>query len=81
MNNLYNTIKNKPFLIAGPCVIENKDLCTQIANELQTFCDNVGITYIFKSSFDKANRTSVNSFRGLGKDEACLLYTSPSPRD
>tara|TARA_B100000676_G_C18016249_1_gene809845 strand:+ start:253 stop:1047 length:795 start_codon:yes stop_codon:yes gene_type:complete len=70
MNDLYNTLNTKPFLIAGPCVIESEDLCVKIASDLQEFCSSLGVTYIFKSSFDKANRTSVSSFRGLGKKEA-----------
>lgn len=54
------------FLIAGPCVIENESLCTKIAATLQRVCARLGITYVFKASFDKANRTSGKSFRGPG---------------
>jgi 2-dehydro-3-deoxyphosphooctonate aldolase (KDO 8-P synthase) len=54
------------FLIAGPCVIENEKLCLQIAASLKKTCAALGIFYVFKASFDKANRTSARSFRGLG---------------
>ena len=57
----------KPFaLIAGPCVIESRDLCREIAASVKATCDELGIAYIFKASFDKANRTSGKSFRGSG---------------
>lgn len=57
----------KPFaLIAGPCVIESRDLCREIAGTVKGICDELGIAYIFKASFDKANRTSGSSFRGQG---------------
>ena len=56
-----------PFaLMAGPCVIENLDLCRTICSEVQRITTEFGIPYIFKASFDKANRTSVQSFRGDG---------------
>lgn len=54
------------FLIAGPCVIENEPLCLKVATTLQRTCARLGITYVFKASFDKANRTSGKSFRGPG---------------
>jgi 2-dehydro-3-deoxyphosphooctonate aldolase (KDO 8-P synthase) len=54
------------FLIAGPCVIENEKLCLQIAASLKKTCAASGIFYVFKASFDKANRTSGKSFRGPG---------------
>ena len=53
-------------LIAGPCVIENEPLCLWIARSLKRTCDRLGIFYVFKASFDKANRTSGKSFRGPG---------------
>jgi 2-dehydro-3-deoxyphosphooctonate aldolase (KDO 8-P synthase) len=56
-------------LIAGPCVIENKEVCFQIAEFLKKLSEKLGISYIFKASFDKANRTSLSSFRGLGTEE------------
>jgi len=54
------------FLIAGPCVIENEKLCLQTAASLKKTCASLGIYYVFKASFDKANRTSAKSFRGPG---------------
>jgi 2-dehydro-3-deoxyphosphooctonate aldolase (KDO 8-P synthase) len=57
------------FLIAGPCVIENERLCLQVAASLKKTCAALGIFYVFKASFDKANRTSAKSFRGPGLDE------------
>jgi 2-dehydro-3-deoxyphosphooctonate aldolase (KDO 8-P synthase) len=54
------------FLIAGPCVIENEKLCRQVAASLVKTCRQLGIFYVFKASFDKANRTSGKSFRGPG---------------
>lgn len=54
------------FLIAGPCVIENDKLCRQVAASLVKTCRQLGIYYIFKASFDKANRTSGKAFRGPG---------------
>ncbi len=53
-------------LIAGPCVIEEPRLCLSIASELKAVCRRLGIVYVFKASFDKANRTSGKSFRGPG---------------
>ena len=58
-----------PFLIAGPCVIESEALCLLIAARLQAMSEELGLPIIFKASFDKANRTSVNGFRGHGLDE------------
>jgi len=53
-------------VIAGPCVIESKESALRHAAALKEIADRVGVAYIFKSSYDKANRSSVNSFRGLG---------------
>jgi 2-dehydro-3-deoxyphosphooctonate aldolase (KDO 8-P synthase) len=55
-------------LIAGPCVIESESLCLRIAASLQKTCRKLGIAYVFKASYDKANRTSPRSFRGPGLD-------------
>jgi len=57
---------NNKFIIAGPCVLESKELCLEIAKYCKSVCDEYGFTYVFKASFDKANRTSINSFRGTG---------------
>jgi 3-deoxy-8-phosphooctulonate synthase len=58
-----------PFaLIAGPCVIESRELCREVAGTVKGVCDGLGIPYVFKASFDKANRTSGANFRGVGLD-------------
>ena len=63
-----------PFtLIAGPCVIENRDLVLQVAEQVKTITDRLGIRYVFKASFDKANRSSGKSFRGPGPDEGLKI--------
>ncbi|MFW8601501.1 3-deoxy-8-phosphooctulonate synthase [Desulfobacterota bacterium M19] len=57
----------RPFLLlAGPCVLESEGLAREVAAELALICRRLGISYVFKSSFDKANRTALNSFRGPG---------------
>ncbi len=53
-------------LLAGPCVLESADLAWNIAREMKTICEKLGVSYVFKASFDKANRTSLSSFRGPG---------------
>ncbi|WP_213697396.1 3-deoxy-8-phosphooctulonate synthase [Acetomicrobium sp.] len=53
-------------LVAGPCVLESLELALEVACEVKKICDDLGLGYIFKSSFDKANRTSIYSFRGPG---------------
>ena len=61
---------DKPlFLIAGPCVIESRQLAMDVAGTLKAICAEVGISFIFKASYDKANRSSGKSFRGLGMDK------------
>jgi 2-dehydro-3-deoxyphosphooctonate aldolase (KDO 8-P synthase) len=61
---------DKPFfLIAGPCVIESRELALATATELKGICGQLGVPFIYKSSFDKANRSSGKSFRGLGMEE------------
>lgn len=61
------------FLIAGPCVIENEKLCLQVAALLKKTCASLGIFYVFKASFDKANRTSGKSFRGIGLENGLQI--------
>lgn len=61
------------FLIAGPCVIESEELVMEIADKVSTLCKNLGIPYIFKASYRKANRTSASSFTGLGDDTGLSL--------
>ncbi len=57
------------FLLAGPCVIESRGMAMDTAGELQRICAELGVPLIYKSSYDKANRSSIKSFRGLGMDK------------
>jgi 2-dehydro-3-deoxyphosphooctonate aldolase (KDO 8-P synthase) len=61
------------FLIAGPCVVESEELQLRTAERLKEITDNLGVHFIFKSSFDKANRSSDKSFRGPGMDEGLRI--------
>ena len=61
------------FLIAGPCVIESESLAMETASYLKKVCAELGINFVYKSSFDKANRTSGESFRGLGIEEGLRI--------
>ena len=65
--------KSSFFIIAGPCIIESKEMLFEVAAELKKICSKYNIEYIFKSSYKKANRTSANSFIGIG-DEIALSY-------
>lgn len=62
-----------PLLIAGPCVLENEDLARRIAEEVRRVAASLNLTAIFKASFDKANRTSLQGFRGPGMEEGLRL--------
>ncbi|MBW7838955.1 MAG: 3-deoxy-8-phosphooctulonate synthase [Chitinophagaceae bacterium] len=64
---------NQFFLIAGPCVVEDEALLTTVATEVSRICRDLGIPYIFKASYRKANRTSEKSFTGIGDHEALTL--------
>ncbi|MET0088412.1 MAG: 3-deoxy-8-phosphooctulonate synthase [Candidatus Thiodiazotropha sp.] len=61
------------FLIAGPCVIESEQLVIDTAGELKALCGELGIPFIYKSSFDKANRSSVESYRGPGMEQGLRI--------
>ena len=61
------------FLIAGPCVVESEALAIETAGYLKELTDSLGIHFVYKSSFDKANRSSIDSFRGLGIDKALAI--------
>jgi 2-dehydro-3-deoxyphosphooctonate aldolase (KDO 8-P synthase) len=63
------------FLIAGPCVVESRELQIDTAGRLKEICKPLGIPLIFKSSYDKANRSSGKSFRGLGMDEGLKILS------
>jgi 2-dehydro-3-deoxyphosphooctonate aldolase (KDO 8-P synthase) len=63
---LFQNEPSKLFVIAGPCVIESIEMCLDVAHEVKSICTSLGFTYVFKASFDKANRSSGGSFRGPG---------------
>ena len=60
-------------LIAGTCVIKSRDLVLQVAEQVSSICQQLGINYVFKASFDKANRSSGKSYRGPGSDEGLKI--------
>ena len=66
-------IKHPLFLIAGPCVIESEGMVIEVAGKLKEMTEKLGIPYIFKSSFDKANRSSNKTFRGFGISEGLRI--------
>jgi 2-dehydro-3-deoxyphosphooctonate aldolase (KDO 8-P synthase) len=61
------------FLIAGPCVIESEDMTLRVADELKNVCMKLDVPFIFKSSFDKANRSSNSTFRGFGMEQGLRI--------
>jgi len=65
--------ENNFFLIAGPCVVESEELIMEVADKVSLICKNLGIPYVFKSSYRKANRTSASSFTGIGDEAAMKL--------
>jgi 2-dehydro-3-deoxyphosphooctonate aldolase (KDO 8-P synthase) len=66
---------NLPVIIAGPCVIENEDITFYAAEKLKEICSTVGLPFVFKSSYDKANRTSVSSYRGPGINKGLKILS------
>ena len=72
----FNVGKNQPlFLLAGPCVIESEQMAIDTAGYLKEITKELGINFVYKSSFDKANRSSINSFRGLGVDKGLQILS------
>ena len=68
---------NRPlFVIAGPCVVESRQLAFDTAGELKEITSALGIPFIYKSSYDKANRSSIRSFRGLGMDKGLEILSA-----
>ncbi len=65
----YSLLQTKPFFIVGPCVMENQELLFLVAEKLVAIREKLGVTLVFKSSFDKANRTSIHSYRGPGLEK------------
>ena len=79
MNNFFKNIdfpklkhieSNNFFLIAGPCIVENETMPLEIAQQINTICEKLQIPFIFKASYRKANRSSTNSFTGIGDERA-----------
>lgn len=70
---MLNLTKHPLFVIAGPCVIESAELCLTIAKHVKGVCDKLGLGYVFKASFDKANRSSGGSFRGPGLEDGLVV--------
>ncbi|MBK7768279.1 MAG: 3-deoxy-8-phosphooctulonate synthase [Sulfuritalea sp.] len=68
------------FLIAGPCVIESRDMAFDTAGQLQEICRKLGLNFIYKSSYDKANRSSGKSFRGLGMEQGLDILADVKKR-
>ncbi len=60
-------------LIAGPCVLESEELARRVAGTMQEICADLGLSYVFKASFDKANRTAISSYRGPGLHEGLAI--------
>jgi 2-dehydro-3-deoxyphosphooctonate aldolase (KDO 8-P synthase) len=60
----------KPVLFAGPCAVESYDICMVIGSNVKEYAEKLGFSYVFKASFDKANRTSSSSFRSIGMDKS-----------
>ena len=71
---------NKPIFIAGPCVIEDSALLDTVARFLVRLRDELGIEIVFKASFDKANRTSIHSFRGVGIEQGVQMLADIKAR-
>ena len=61
------------FLIAGPCVVESEELVMEVGAKVSAICKRLKIPYVFKASYRKANRTSANSFTGIGDETALAL--------
>lgn len=68
------------FLIAGPCVVESREMALETAAELKALCAELGVPFIYKSSYDKANRSSGKSFRGLGIDKGLEILNDVRKR-
>ncbi len=71
---------NPPLIMAGPCVIENEDITFNTAQKLKELCSAAGLSFVFKSSYDKANRTSIKSFRGPGMEKGLRVLADIKSR-
>jgi len=70
---LFKQLKNNFFLISGPCAVESEKLCLEVAETLKKICEDLGIVYVFKASYKKANRSKLNSFTGIGDEKALSI--------
>lgn len=75
MNKLFNN-KDKFFLLAGPCVIENEEIMCEVAETLKEITSELGIEYVFKASYKKANRTSIDSYTGVGIEKGLEILSN-----
>src|SRR3954454_1484850 len=73
MLNVQTLTRSPLFVIAGPCVIESAEVCLVIGRHVKSVCDRLGLSYVFKASFDKANRSSNSSFRGPGVEDGLFV--------
>ena len=78
--SLFEQIRQKPFFILGPCVMENQDLLYTVAEKVAEIGQKYPVTMIFKSSFDKANRTSIHSYRGPGIEKGMEMLQNVKER-
>jgi 2-dehydro-3-deoxyphosphooctonate aldolase (KDO 8-P synthase) len=67
---LKHTNSHNFFLLAGPCVVENREVCFQVADHMTKLCDSLKIPYVYKASYRKANRSRIDSFTGIGDEKA-----------
>ncbi len=70
---LYKQLCQNKFIISGPCVIENESMVMYLAEHIAEICADLQLIYVFKASFDKANRTSIDSYRGPGLEEGLKI--------
>ena len=80
VNKIRYTDKNNFFLIAGPCVVESEELVNEVFRKVKFITDKLNIPFIFKSSYRKANRSSINSFTGIGDDLALKILKTSSEK-
>src|SRR3954453_2616782 len=73
MPDVLDLTRSPLFVNAGPCVIESAELCLAVARHVKAVCERLGLTYIFKASFDKANRSSISGFRGPGLQDGLVV--------
>ena len=73
LSRIKPTVSNSFFLIAGPCAIEGEDMALRIAGQVGSVCEDLGVPYIFKGSYRKANRSRLDSFTGIGDEKALRI--------